>query len=221
MHHYLGCLLTPHFLFTALWYCVASFIGALSLGYWYISFFYGKDISRIGSGNSGATNAYRAAGVVGFLMVFALDLVRAYGLLFAYNHWMKPQETELLLFASILLIANTKIFISWIFPCFYNGKGVSTSVGILLFFHPELLFAAFASWVLFLLLSGRRVGIASVLTVALLPVLGYFSPKSFLGFFPAFLSAKMVFIMTVTILLIVLLSHRKNIQDFISKKMSK
>jgi len=216
MQHFYEYLFSPHVFWKLIWYCIVAVVGSVSLGYWYIYALYGKNITRVGSGNSGATNAYRIAGISGFIAVFALDVVRAYALLFLYMHYMQPQSSiEVFVCVIILLLSNTKLLIRYLFSGFYSGKGVSTSVGVLLFFHPELLLAAFVTWVAILVLSGHRVGIASAVAVASLPLWAHCLPSSNY----TISEGAVVLGVSVIIMCIVLASHAENIRVFLSKKM--
>ena len=56
-----------------LWVILAYFIGAVPVGYLIGRFFYRKDLRKEGSGNIGATNAYRILGAKAGIFVFLLD----------------------------------------------------------------------------------------------------------------------------------------------------
>lgn len=58
------------------WIVLSYFIGAIPSGYIIGKVFYHVDLKKTGSGNIGATNAYRELGVVAGFSVFICDFER-------------------------------------------------------------------------------------------------------------------------------------------------
>lgn len=143
-------------------------VGAIPSGYCVARWAGVNDIRRFGSGNIGATNVARFLGIKYFFLVFFLDAFKAYLYLIAGAFFGVP-AMMLLLSAIALLFGNTcSLFLRG-----DGGKGMSTIIGILCAIHPVLVVSMLALW-LSALIYLRNVGIASVITVASLPVVAYF-----------------------------------------------
>lgn len=83
--------------------------------------FYGVNLKKVGSGNIGATNAYRELGVKAGLAVFICDFMKG----FIAVHLGMPDPVIVLLCAVFAIIGN-----DWsVFLHFKSGKGVACGVG--------------------------------------------------------------------------------------------
>ena len=102
-------------------------IGAIPTG-WLLARSIGiSDITRYGSGSSGATNVARIAGLKYFFIVLFLDSAKA----FLFINWLRIMHFNpiiILMSAVALLIGNSISF----FLQGKGGKGVATALGILL-----------------------------------------------------------------------------------------
>ena len=104
-----------------LWIVLAYFIGAIPSGYIIGRAFYGVNLKKVGSGNIGATNAYRELGVKAGLAVFICDFMKG----FIAVHLGMPDPVIVLLCAVFAIIGN-----DWsVFLHFKSGKGVACGVG--------------------------------------------------------------------------------------------
>jgi glycerol-3-phosphate acyltransferase PlsY len=174
-------------------------IGSVPPGAW-LAKFYGRDITKHGSGNIGATNVGRLFGASGFVFVFLLDALKAY-LFLKVLQWLHLNEFDMLLAALGLLIGNSfSIFLQG-----HGGKGVATSTGILLALNPLLCLLDFICWIIFFGLT-KTVGISSVAAYACLPIIlfaiGFTSVNFFI--FVLFLSGWGI------------MRHRTNIAQYIA-----
>ena len=134
----------------------------------------GIDLRNIGSGNIGATNVGRALGKKWAYVCFVLDCLK--GLL--------PMLLARLLVGSdatagelaLWLVVGSAAVIGHIFPAylrFKGGKGVSTSLGMVLGLYPYFTIPgaiAFAVWVTFLLIW-RYVSLASIAAATAFPAI--------------------------------------------------
>jgi acyl phosphate:glycerol-3-phosphate acyltransferase len=125
------------------------------------------DIREHGSGNIGATNVARVLGAQYFFVVFFLDFFKAYAFIITLAHYGCSQDFLLVAGGCLLLGNACSIFLN-----FRGGKGVATTFGILLAINPLLVLA---SAVIFLpvLYMTRTVGLASVVTLAALPLIAW------------------------------------------------
>lgn len=129
-------------------------IGAIPTG-WLLARRSGvADITQHGSGNIGATNIARVLGVPYFFIVLFIDSAKAYFYLQGLRA-LHCAESTLLFSACALLIGNG-------ISCFLQakgGKGVATSLGILLAVQSWLLCPVFMVWVLVFFIT-KNMGIS-------------------------------------------------------------
>ncbi len=174
----------------------AYLIGSIPIGFLLARFKGVDDIRKHGSGNIGATNVARLFGPAYFFLIFFLDAAKAFLFLY-WLQWMVVDSVVVVLAAAALLAGNAfSVFLQ-----FRGGKGIATSVGILLALQPWLALIAFVVWLPLFILT-RTVGIASMATLLLLPYLAWcFVPSD-----PLFLS------LTFFIAILCLWLHRDNVR---------
>ena len=136
---------------------LAYIIGSIPSGYWFSKFFFDIDITRAGSKNIGATNVARLLGKKYFLLIFFIDFFKAFIFLFLLNYL--GVKTDFLFFVAILILIGNSFSI---FLRFKGGKGVATSLGLLMALYPINLIFAFISFWICLFLFFKRVDIASL-----------------------------------------------------------
>ena len=134
----------------------------------------GVDIRTVGSGNIGATNAFRMLGKGIGTAVLLIDLLK--GLLpclffaelvagfFPEGQAPKTETLQLLIGVSSILGHN--------YPCwlgFRGGKGIATTAGVVLGLAPVPFGVCLGMWIVFLGVS-RYVSVASIVAAVALPV---------------------------------------------------
>jgi acyl phosphate:glycerol-3-phosphate acyltransferase len=193
-------------------------IGSIPFGYIIGRFIKGIDIRRYGSGNIGATNASRILGNKWGAVVLVLDALKGFvGV--SLVAWYFINETisgDNFLFIYLLGLAAI-IGHNWtIFLGFKGGKGVSTTLGVLLgigLYSPEFRIATFiliGLWIAIVALS-RIVSLASLGAALSLPVLLFIF--NILNRLPA---SSVYFGLIVCILIII--KHQDNIRDLREKR---
>jgi glycerol-3-phosphate acyltransferase PlsY len=153
----------------------AYLLGAVPFGF-LIAKAHGKDLRTIGSGNIGATNTVRALGKKWGIFCFVLDVLKGFipmllvpmtGLV---NHTSGPG------LLALWLLVGCAAVIGHIFPLylkFKGGKGVATSLGIVLGLWPYYTLCgicAFAIWAITLRIW-QYVSLSSILAAVFFPVL--------------------------------------------------
>ncbi len=129
----------------------------------------GVDLRLQGSGNVGATNAFRALGLAGGLLVLAADLLKGY---LAVSLAAVALAPDLLLpmvkvGCGLAAIAGH----NWsVFLRFRGGKGVATSFGVLLGLTPLVAAMAGLLWVSVVMLT-RYSSLASLAALVSVPIL--------------------------------------------------
>lgn len=135
-------------------------LGALPFSYWIVRLAKGVDIRQLGSGNPGATNVTRKAGRPYGIAAFVLDFSK--GALAAYlaAQWALP-----LWLAGFAVIGHDWTF--WL--KFKGGKGVATTLGVILLVSWIALLITLGIWLVTVALS-RRVSPASMIALLLSPL---------------------------------------------------
>ncbi len=148
------------------WIVLAYFIGAIPYGYLIGRIFYGIDLRTRGSGNIGATNAYRELGIFPALIVFICDSAKGY--LAVWLGDVSPLVA--LLCATAVIIGN-----DWsVFLKFKSGKGVACGVGAFTYICPSATIIAFIVWIL-VFIGTRIVSLASIIAAPVVVVVLLFT----------------------------------------------
>lgn len=158
-----------------LWVVLAYFIGAIPSGYIIGRVFYGVNLKKVGSGNIGATNAYRELGVKAGLAVFLCDFLKG----FIAVHLGMPDPTIVLACAVFAIIGN-----DWsIFLHFKSGKGVACGVGAFAYICWPAVLAAFLVW-LAIFKWKHIVSLGSILAAPVVAIVMFFMdrPLEYVGF---------------------------------------
>lgn len=122
------------------------------------------DLRRHGSGNIGATNAFRILGPdVGMLVLFC-DAVKGFIPVLIVNNIFGP-------FWGVGAGLAAIVGHNWsVFLGFRGGRGVATSAGVLIALMPWVVLLAFVVWVLVILISGY-VSLGSIIASAAVPII--------------------------------------------------
>jgi glycerol-3-phosphate acyltransferase PlsY len=140
-------------------YCLGNFSSAIIIG----KIFLKKDVRDYGSGNAGATNAVRAFGARVGLVVFLLDVFKGV-LAVMIGRYIEPSLGQY--FAGIFVIMGH----NW--PAalkFKGGKGIATSIGVMLPINPLVALICVAVGLILIVLT-KIVSIGSIAGVVLAPV---------------------------------------------------
>ena len=157
---------------------VAYLIGSLPFGL-LVGFARGVDVRKAGSGNIGATNVGRVLGTGYGLAVFALDLLKGFVPVLAAGRWLvDPTDPAATLTATAALIwlgVAAACILGHIFPVYLNfkgGKGVATSLGVLLGVYPYYTWpglVVFGLWIV-VTLTTRYVSVGSIVAASAFPI---------------------------------------------------
>jgi len=181
----------------------AYLLGSIPTSVWLGRALKGTDLREHGSGNAGATNAFRILGKPIGTAVLLLDMLKGYLAvnLVLLQHEVGPgSETWMLLKIGLGLLA----VVGHIFPVFAGfrgGKGVATITGIALALHPYAAFAAMVIYLMVFLLT-RISALGSMLAVLTYPVWIIWVFRS------EYLSIR---IFSLVVVVLVLITHRSNI----------
>lgn len=151
------------------WLPVAAYLlGSIPFGYLIVKLIGAGDIRFRGSGNIGATNVAREAGVLPGLATLLLDGGKGY-----FSVWLAARITDgnprwMILAALLTLVGHT--FPVWL--RFHGGRGVATGTGVFLPICWQAVVGALIVWIL-VLVFWRYVSLASISAAASLPFLVY------------------------------------------------
>lgn len=193
--------MTPEALNTYWWIPLAGYaIGSIPFGYLIMRQAGQGDIRSVGSGNVGATNVARAAGIGAGALTFFLDAGKG-----ALAVWLAGQITGGS--ATWMIAAALGAMLGHIFPVWLGGRGgrgVSTGVGAFLLICWPAVAAAIVIWLMVMAVS-RYVSLASIMAAASLPFLMY------LLYAPGHAPSYVVSGGTTLGSLMIILKHRQNI----------
>lgn len=130
---------------------VAYLLGSIPTGF-LVAKFKGVDIRTVGSGNIGATNAFRVLGKAAGSFVLLADAVKGYAAARLISIGVSPGTEE-----SHSIVAGIGAILGHNFTCwlkFKGGKGIATSAGVLFAWCPLALVIVLTLWTLVFWSSG-------------------------------------------------------------------
>ena len=154
-----------------------------------------------GSNNPGATNVYRSVNKLAAGITLIGDFLKGYiptVLLFNFN----LLNYEIYVLALLILLGH-------IFPItlkFKGGKGVATSLGIILALNNLLGISVILIWLIIFLIS-RVSGLSAIISFLFLPII-----------FLILKEHEFMLALSIINMITILLTHRKNIYEYILKK---
>jgi glycerol-3-phosphate acyltransferase PlsY len=185
----------------------AYLLGSIPTGY-LVARAKGIDIRTVGSGNIGATNAFRILGKPAGILVLAVDGLKG----FAASSWLADFVIQLFAVApgqieNLRIVAGIAAVLGHNFTCwlkFKGGKGIATSAGVFFALAPLAAGIAVVTWIVTAVLT-RYVSIASIAAAVALPTAVWLTKDSlFLG------------IVTTALGLLAIFKHRGNIQRLLN-----
>jgi len=174
---------------------ISYLIGNVSNAYFIGKIFLKKDVRDYGSGNAGATNAIRAFGYKVGILVFLGYLLK--GVLAAYiSHKIDPLYGKYIGGMFLLVGHNWPAVLN-----FKGGKGIASSIGVMLFINPYLSLICFAIGLSVAVLT-KIVSLGSLIGVSIAPIIAiiFFRP----------LKAEFL-IFTILLSLMAIYRHKENI----------
>jgi len=185
---------------------IAYLLGSIPSAVWVGKKWYGVDVREAGSKNSGATNTFRLLGKKAGIIVLLLDIFK--GLLAVIlpviifnSEFHELMQTEVIHVQIICAITAVFGHVFPLFASFKGGKGVATSLGIVIGIHPPTaLLCLLIFLVIFVITS--YVSFGAIISALLFPVMLIFV---FTETDPWLITFSLV------LSLAVILAHRKNI----------
>jgi glycerol-3-phosphate acyltransferase PlsY len=149
---------------TIVYIIVSYLVGSISIAYYMCRKFYSIDIRQYGSGNPGSTNVLRVLGTKPALIVFLADLLKGF-ITVSIGRLIGGENLALLAAIAVVVGHDWSIFLN-----FKGGKGIATSLGVVIGIFPKVapILAIFGISVIFI---SRYVSLGSISTATLLPIL--------------------------------------------------
>ena len=190
----------------------AYLLGSIPAAVWIGKFFYKIDVREYGSGNAGATNAFRVLGKKAGIPVLLIDVLKGFAAVsLAYlSNYTKGSNQ----FINLQLVVGIASLVGHIFPIFASfrgGKGIATLLGIILAVHPYAALVSMGIFIVVFLIS-KYVSLGSIIAAISFPVIVIvvFETKT-----PSLI------IFSILIAIMVLITHQKNIERLIRREESK
>ncbi len=146
----------------------------------------GVDLKKVGSGNIGATNVLRSLGKWPAIITLLGDILKGVAAVAIGKYWGVEPLYEGIIGLAAILGHNFSIFLG-----FRGGKGVATSIGVLLIYIPFGAFATLITWII-VVLTTRLSSLGAIAAFSLLPLIvaltnSYHSVQFVISLFISFL----------------------------------
>ena len=188
---------------------IAYLIGSINFSVILSKKMAGFDVREKGSGNAGTTNMLRAVGKKAAGITLICDILKgviAILIAIAFSKIFEGSNGSLL-----VQIAGVAVILGHTFPIFFKfkgGKGVATSLGVLIMSNWQigLICLVFA---LILIILTQMVSVGSIAAAVLYPVLTLFIPQNYI--IPG-----NYLIYSIILAIIIIFNHRENVKRLLS-----
>ncbi|MEA1939528.1 MAG: glycerol-3-phosphate 1-O-acyltransferase PlsY [Candidatus Caldatribacteriota bacterium] len=174
---------------------ICYLMGSLPFGYIVAKSIKKIDIRDYGSGNIGATNAFRILGPWLASLVLIGDLMKGYVSIYLF-HLLNIDSLVIIIIGGLVVICGH----DWsIFLKLKGGKGIATTYGVILALNPKIALLSALIWIIIIALT-RYASLASILSLSVLLILmvWFKQPQEYITF-------------SVIMLVLALYRHRSNI----------
>lgn len=160
----------------------------------------GINLREVGSGNIGATNVARTGNK--FLAALALFLDTSKGFIAVYIAQQFCDNNDFYIYVSAILAVLGHMFPIWL--RFNGGKGVATTLGVLIAFNISIALAFVFVWLIVFFIF-RYSSLASLATTAAALLASFFFQKE-------------LFLVLLTVAILIFLKHYRNIANLLQGK---
>lgn len=182
---------------TVLFLAMAYLAGSIPTSFIVGKLFRHIDLRQHGSGNLGATNAFRVLGWRAAVPILLFDTFKGFAPAYFFPNWDTHSDLNWALAYGAAAVVGHAFSV---FVTFRGGKGVATGAGVFLALATTATGASLAIWAALVLITGF-VSLASMVASALLPV--FIALRNGTG---------AVFWLSVGLAAFVVYGHRKNIR---------
>ena len=188
---------------------IAYLIGSINFSVILSKKMAGFDVREKGSGNAGTTNMLRAVGKKAAAITLICDILKGVvAILIAMLIGKMVEESNS---ALLVQIAGVAVILGHTFPIFFKfkgGKGVATSLGVLIMSNWQigLICLVFA---LVLMILTQMVSVGSIAAAILYPVLTLFIPQNYI------VSGNYL-IYSIILAVLIVFNHRENVKRLLN-----
>jgi len=146
-------------------------LGAIPFGLLFTKLFSNIDVRTVGSGNIGATNVLRAAGKKAAILTLLADILKGFLPVLIVHLLINNDVTTVLTGAAAILGHNFPVYLR-----FKGGKGVATSLGVVLAISPWIGLVSLLAWGVAAFLW-KYSSLSALVAFACYPLLTFFTAK--------------------------------------------
>jgi acyl phosphate:glycerol-3-phosphate acyltransferase len=183
---------------------IAYLLGSIPFGLILAKLFGGKDVRKTGSGNIGATNVVRAAGLAAGILTLILDVAKGAAAVMLGAKLSNDSATWMMIAALAALVGHC--YPVWL--GFKGGKGVATAAGIFLVLCPAAFLGSIIVFILVVLLW-RFVSLGSIAAAGAMPLLIY------LFWAPRHAPPLVIMLGTLAAVVLIVYKHNGNLQRLV------
>ena len=188
---------------------IAYLIGSINFSVILSKKMAGFDVRDKGSGNAGTTNMLRTVGKKAAVITLICDILKgviAILIAMAFGKMFSDVNSALL-----IQVAGVAVILGHTFPIFFKfkgGKGVATSLGVLIMSNWQigLICLVFA---LILIILTQMVSVGSIAAAILYPVLTLFIPQNYIV-------PGNYIIYSIVLAVIIIFNHRENVKRLLN-----
>ena len=199
---------------------IAYLIGSINFSVILSKKMAGFDVRQKGSGNAGTTNMLRSVGKKAAAITLICDILKgvvSIGIAILVGYLFNAQNKSIL-----VQIAAIAVVIGHTFPIFFGfkgGKGVATSLGVLIMSNWQIGLICLAIAIIIMAIT-KMVSLGSCMAAIAFPLLTYFAANIFENAYIV-KEGSSYFVYSIILAVIVLFNHRSNIKRIITGKENK
>ena len=199
---------------------IAYLIGSINFSVILSKKMAGFDVRQKGSGNAGTTNMLRSVGKKAAAITLICDILKgvvSIGIAILVGYLFNAQNKSIL-----VQIAAIAVVIGHTFPIFFGfkgGKGVATSLGVLIMTNWQIGLICLAIAIIIMAIT-KMVSLGSCMAAIAFPLLTYFAANIFENAYIV-KEGSSYFVYSIILAVIVLFNHRSNIKRTITGKENK
>lgn len=193
---------------------IAYLLGSISFSVIFSKKIAGIDVREEGSKNAGTTNVLRTVGKKAAALTLICDILK--GVIAVLIGYSISFITKDLNAALLVQIAGIFAIIGHTFPVFFKfkgGKGIATSLGILLLVNYQIGLICLVFWLIIVIFT-RMVSLGSIMAAILFPVLTIFIAQNYL------VEGNYI-IFGIVVAVLVVFNHRSNVKRILEGKENK
>lgn len=199
---------------------IAYLIGSINFSVILSKKMAGFDVRQKGSGNAGTTNMLRSVGKKAAAITLICDILKgvvSIGIAILVGYLFNAQNKSIL-----VQIAAIAVVIGHTLPIFFGfkgGKGVATSLGVLIMTNWQIGLICLAIAIIIMAIT-KMVSLGSCMAAIAFPLLTYFAANIFENAYIV-KEGSSYFVYSIILAVIVLFNHRSNIKRIITGKENK